>query len=153
MLEKIGITAFTNLVPTTEQIGGIAVGLSLGLSPLTVFIVSLTVNCLLFFPVYLALKILYENFLSRINLFRKYLKHVRKRGKPYIDKYGVYGLTLFIAIPASLTGTYTATVLSWLLGLDWKRSFLAILVGSSIGAFILLAGYLGMFYFLSFIGG
>jgi uncharacterized membrane protein len=146
MLEKIGIVALLNLLPTAEQIGGITVGLSLGLNPVTVFFVSLLVNCLLFFPVYFGLKIFYDRFLSRIKLFKKYIERTRKKGKPYIDKYGILGLTLFIAIPTPLTGTYTASILSWFLGLDWKRSFIAIATGSTIGAIIIFLGYFGVFY-------
>lgn len=137
-----------NLLPTLEQIGGISLGLSLGLDPLTVLLVSLLVNCSLFFPIYFGLKFFYGRFLNKINLFNKYLERVRRKGKPYVDKYGVFGLTMFIALPTPLTGTYTASILSWFLGLDWKRSFLAIFLGSTIGALVIFFGYFGVFSLL-----
>lgn len=137
-----------NFLPTLEQIGGISLGLTLGLDPLTVLITSLTVNCLLFFPVYFGLKLLYDKFFSRIKLFRKYLERVRKKGKPYIDKYGVLGLTVFVALPSPLTGTYTASILAWFMNLDWKRSFLSISIGSIIGAIVIFFGYFGIFNIL-----
>jgi uncharacterized membrane protein len=151
MFEKTAMVILANLLPTTEQIGGITLGLALGLDPLTVLITSLLVNCLLFFPVYFGLKLFYDRFLNKIGLFERYLERVRKKGKPYIDKYGVLGLTLFVALPTPLTGTYTASILSWFLDLDWKRSFVAIVIGSTIGALVIFFGYLGIFNFLRII--
>jgi uncharacterized membrane protein len=151
MFEKTAMVIVANLMPTLEQIGGISLGLTLGLDPLTVLLLSLLVNCSLFFPVYFGLKLFYNRFLSKIGLFEKYLEKVRKKGKPYIDKYGVFGLTLFIALPTPLTGTYTASILSWFMDLDWKRSFIAISIGSIIGALIIFFGYIGIFNFLKII--
>ena len=133
-----------NISPLAEQVGGIPLGiLVLQLDPIYTLLVSLTVNCLLFFPVYFGLKFFYKGLISRIKLFNKYLERVRRRGKPYIDKYGIVGLTLFISLPTPLTGTYTASILSWFLGLDWKRSFVAIAIGSTIGGIIILLGSIG----------
>jgi len=151
MFEKAAAVIIANLLPASEQIGGITLGLALGLDPLTVLLISLLVNCLLFFPIYFGLKLFYDDLLSRIGLFKKYLERVRKKGKPYVDKYGFFGLTLFIALPAPLTGTYTASILSWFLDLDWKKSFLAIVVGSFIGALIIFFGYFGVLNFLKII--
>jgi uncharacterized membrane protein len=152
MLEKTGLVILANLVPSTEQIGGITLGLSLGLDPTTVLITSLLVNCLLFFPIYFGLKLFYNRSLKgKIGLFEKYLDRTRSKGKPYIDKYGILGLTLFVALPTPLTGTYTASILSWFLDLDWKKSFIAISIGSVIGALVIYFGYLGIFNFLRII--
>jgi uncharacterized membrane protein len=148
MFEKTAMVILANLMPATEQIGGITLGLSLGLDPATVLITSLLVNCFLFFPVYLGLKLFYDRFISKIRLFQRYVERTRNKGKPYIDKYGVFGLILFVALPTPLTGTYTASILSWFLDLDWKKSFVAISIGSVIGALVIYFGYLGVFNFL-----
>jgi uncharacterized membrane protein len=147
-LQKILLVIIANFMPTTEQIGGITLGLSIGLDPVTVLVSSLTVNCLLFFPIYFGLKLLYNKVFSRIKLFHKYIERTRKKGKPYIDKYGVLGLTVFVALPSPLTGTYTASLLAWLMNLDWKKSFIAIAIGSIIGALVIFFGYLGIFNIL-----
>jgi len=148
MLDKIAMVMLANLMPATEQIGGISLGLNLGLDPLTVLFVSLLVNCLLFFPIYFGMDFFNDIFLKKIKLFEKYLERARKRGKPYIDKYGIFGLTLFIALPTPLTGTYTASILSWFLDLNWRKSFLAIFIGSAIGAMVIFFGYFSIFNFL-----
>jgi uncharacterized membrane protein len=151
MLNDILAVAVANFIPTTEQIGGITLGLSLGLDPMTVLVVSLLVNFSLFFPVYFGMDFFYKKIFSKIKLFNKYLERVHKKGKPLVDKYGVLGLTLFIGLPTPLTGTYTASVLAWLLGLDWKKSFLAIVLGSTIGGFVIMFGYIGIFNFLKLV--
>jgi uncharacterized membrane protein len=150
-LQKILLVIVANFLPTTEQIGGITLGLLLGLDPLSVLVTSLTVNCLLFFPLYFGLKLLYEKYFKRIKLFGKYLERIRKKGKPYIDKYGSWGLIFLIALPSPLTGTYTGSILAWFLDLDWKKSFVAIAIGSTIGALVIFFGYLGIWNLLKII--
>jgi uncharacterized membrane protein len=144
MIEATAMVIIANVLPTLEQVGGIPIGLALGLDPIYTLLISLTVNCLLFFPIYFGLKLFYDRIFSRIKLFNKYLEKVRKKGKPYIVKYGIFGLTAFISLPTPLTGTYTASILSWFLDLDWKRSFIAIAIGSFIGGVIILATSLGL---------
>ena len=51
-----------------------------------------------------------------------------------VDKYGYWGLFLFVAIPLPGTGAWTGTLLAVLLHLDKKKSFIAISLG------VLLAG-------------
>lgn len=151
MLEATAMVIIANLLPTLEQVGGIPLGIALGLDPVYVLLISLAVNCFLFFPVYFGLKLFYKKSFSKIRLFNKYLEKARKKGKPYVDKYGIIGLTLFISLPTPLTGTYTASILSWFLDLDWKKSFFAIAIGSTIGGLIILAASLGILNVLGFL--
>jgi len=143
-MEITWLLVLANLVPTIEQVGAIPLGLSLGLDPISTLSISLLVNCMLFFPVFFGLELFYDSFLSRLKIFRKYLDGIRKRGKPYVDKYGVMGITLFISLPSPLTGTYTGAMLSWVLGMDWRKAFLAICLGSLIGGIIVLLSSLGI---------
>ncbi len=144
VLTQTMMIILANLVPTVEQIGGIPLGIALGLNPFYVYLVSVLVNSLLFFPLYVFLELFYDNLLSRWRWFRRYLERTRKKGKPYVDRYGVLGVTLFISLPGPFTGTYTATILSWLLGLEKKKAFLAICLGSSIGGLLILASAMGL---------
>jgi len=143
-MNRVALVVLANLLPTLEQLGAIPLGLSLGLDPFTTFFVSILINSSLFFPIFFGLKFLYDLFLSKIRIFDKYLEGVRKKGKPYVDKYGTLGVTLFICLPSPLTGTYTGAMLAWLMNLDWKKGFLAIFIGSLIGGTIILASSLGL---------
>ena len=62
-------------------------------------------------------------------------KTLKKRDK--IDKYGVWGLLLFVAIPRPGTGGWTGALLASLLHLDKKKSFGVIAVGVFIAGLII----------------
>lgn len=62
-------------------------------------------------------------------------KTLKKRDK--IDKYGIWGLLLFVAIPLPGTGGWTGALLASLLKLDKKKSFGVIAVGVFIAGLII----------------
>lgn len=144
MIQEIALTLVVTLAPITELRGGIPVGISLGLDPLFTFFVAVVANALLFFPIFFALRLFYGKFLSRIQIFNRYLDSVRRRGKPKVDKYGFLGLALLVAIPLPVTGVYTATILSWLLGMDWRKAFVPIALGVVVAGIIVLLITLGV---------
>lgn len=60
---------------------------------------------------------------------------LKKRDK--IDKYGIWGLLIFVAIPLPGTGAWTGSLLSALLELDKKKSFGVIAIGVFIAGLII----------------
>lgn len=62
-------------------------------------------------------------------------KTMQKRDK--IDKYGIWGLLIFVAIPLPGTGGWTDALLASLLELDKKKSFLVISLGVFIAGLII----------------
>lgn len=62
-------------------------------------------------------------------------KTLKKRDK--IDKYGIWGLLLFVAIPLPGTGGWTGALLASLLHLDKKKSFGVIALGVFIAGLIM----------------
>jgi uncharacterized membrane protein len=145
MIEKIGLIILTTLAPISELRGGIPLGIALGLDPILTFFLAVFFNCLIFFPVYFGMKLFYNKILSKISIFNLYLKKLWKKGKPFVDKYGLIGLAIFVAIPFPLTGAYSGTFLGWLLGLKWKKAFLAVCLGVLIAGIIVLTVSLGLF--------
>ncbi len=55
-----------------------------------------------------------------------------------IEKYEYIGLALFVAIPLPATGAWSGCVASYLLGLDFWKSVVAIIVGVLIAAIIVI---------------
>jgi len=144
-MRDIALVILATLTPISELRGGIPLGIiKLGLDPALVFFIAVIVNALLFFPVFFALELLYHRFLSRFPLFTRYLEKLKERGKPKVDKYGFLGLTLLVAVPLPATGVYTATFLSWLLGMEWKKAFPPIGLGAVIAGVIVLLVTLGV---------
>ncbi|MCM1285463.1 MAG: small multi-drug export protein [Acetobacter sp.] len=62
-------------------------------------------------------------------------KTLKKKDK--IDKYGIWGLLFFVAIPLPGTGGWTGALLASLLNLDKKKSFLVITLGVFIAGLII----------------
>ncbi len=83
-----------------------------------------------------------RNFIAMI--YRKLLFNIRRRGEKYIERYGLMGLAIFVAIPLPGSGVWTGSLLSHILGLKPQRSIIAIVVGSLIAACLILAGTLGV---------
>ena len=138
MTREIAWVLLASVSPISELRGGIPLGISLGLDPLLTFFIAVVANALIFFPVFFALRLFYDKLLCRLQLFNRYLESLRKRGKPKVDKYGFWGLALFVAVPLPLTGAYTGTILAWLLGMDWKKAFPAIGLGVVVAGVVVL---------------
>jgi len=145
MTKDIVWVLLASVSPISELRGGIPLGiLKYELDPWLTFFIAVIVNALIFFPVFFALRLFYDKLLCRIPLFNKYLDSLRKRGKPKVDKYGFWGLALFVAVPLPLTGAYTGTILAWLLGMDWKKAFPAVGLGVIVAGVVVLLITLGI---------
>jgi len=144
MMEKIAQVLLATVLPISELRGGMWLGIvTFGLDPLLIFSIAVVANALIFFPIFFILRIFYDKVLFRIPLFDRDLENLRERGKPKVDKYGFWGLFLFVAVPLPLTGAYTGTILAWLLGMNWKKAFPAVGLGVLVaGAIVLLITYL-----------
>ena len=145
MTREIVWVLLATVSPISELRVGIPLGiLEFGLDPLFTFFIAIIANALIFFPVFFALRLFYDKLLFRIPLFDKYLGNLRKRGKPKVEKYGFWGLTLFVAIPLPITGAYTGTILAWLLGMDWRKAFPAVGLGVIVAGVVVLLITLGV---------
>lgn len=144
MTREIALTLLATVLPISELRGGIPLGISLGLDPWFTFSIAVIANALIFFPIFFALRLFYDKLLYRIPLFDKYLDNLRKRGKPKIEKYGFWGLILFVAIPLPITGAYTGTILAWLVGMDWRKASPAVGLGVIVAGVVVLLITLGV---------
>lgn len=63
-----------------------------------------------------------------------------------IEKYSFWGLVIFISIPLPGTGVWTGCLAASLIGIQFKKGFLAAIIGASIAgiAMIILTHLLGM---------
>ena len=144
MIRDVFLVLLTTVTPVSELRGGIPVGVALGLDPALVFLLSVTANVAIFWPWRLALVWFYRTVFTRIPHFDDYLERVRRKGEPIVRKYGFLGLLIFVAVPLPITGAYTATVLSWLLAMEWKRSFIAIAIGVVCAGIIVMLATMGV---------
>lgn len=145
MIEKIGLVILTTALPILELRGGLPLALSLGFNPISALLLTVLINALLFFPIFFGLKAFYDMSFSKIKFVNRIIERVRKKGSPYVKKYGLIGLTIFVAIPLPMSGVYSGTILGWLLGLEWRKAFLAIALGALIAGLIVLGASIGIF--------
>ncbi len=128
------------MLPISELRGAIPLALLLGIPLEKAIVLSVLGN---FIPVpvlLLFLKKFEEKIILKYNIFKKiYLNivlKVRRKTRAKVERYGVYALILFTAIPLPFTGAYTACLASYLFGLNIIKSLLAIFLGIIIAAVI-----------------
>ncbi|MEJ2567895.1 MAG: small multi-drug export protein [candidate division WOR-3 bacterium] len=128
-----------SLLPVSELRGGIPVGLSSGL-PLTVVFPVAVISNILVFPIFYLFLTFIHDLLMRLKFYRRYfdffLERTRRKVGPKIEKYGYFGLTLFVAIPLPVTGAYTGTLGAWFFKMKKRKSFLAVSLGVVIAGII-----------------
>lgn len=129
-----------SLMPVLEcRLGMFTAIVLLKMNPFVGFIISFLGNILPIPFILLLINWIFEVFKKIPGLRNLVLwleeKTLKKRDK--IDKYGVWGLLLFVAIPLPGTGGWTGALLASLLHLDKKKSFGVIAIGVFIAGLII----------------
>jgi uncharacterized membrane protein len=132
--------------PILEIRGAILYGLGMGLNPYYVLLVGALGNIIAIPIIFFALKKLNMLGLAKKLFGEKIFRKIEKN-KKHLDKWGELALLLFVAIPAPMTGGWTAAFVATLLELDKKKSFVVITVG------IFIAGIITLFVAQSAING
>ena len=138
-ISKDIIIFIVSLMPILELRGGLLAASLLDIEYFTALWVSILGNVL---PIPFVL--LFLNFI--LDLFGKWkvtkkivdwLEEKVESKREQIDKYGYWGLILFVGIPLPGTGAWTGSLLAVMLGLDRKKSFVCILIGVLMAAAIM----------------
>ena len=144
-----------SLAPSFEGRYAILVGTKLGLAPLEslaaatlgILLLSLTLPLILPSIDRLAATLADDDIRVVSPLARRYLAYmerVRVRARPYVEKYGFLGLSIFVAIPLPGTGVWTGAIAGYILGVSRRRLMLALLAGgiaSNIISFLAVSAY------------
>lgn len=130
----------TAALPIIELRGAIPVGISLGMSPAHATVISF-IGSMIPVPFILFTIRPIFNYLKKTKLFKKLVhkltdKSLNKSGN--IQKYGAWGLLVFVAIPLPGTGVWSGSLAAALLDMRFKWTFPAILVGNLIAAGIIM---------------
>lgn len=129
-----------SVLPVLEcRLGMFTAIVLLDMNPFVGFIISFLGNILPIPFILLLINWIFE-LLKKVPVMKNIVfkleeKTLKKRDK--IDKYGVWGLLLFVAIPLPGTGGWTGALLASLLKLDKKKSFGVIAVGVFIAGLII----------------
>jgi len=146
MFNKELLVILVSALPISELRGGIPLALYYNFSPLKAFLLSVLGNGVIIFPLLMLVGGIFKC-LKKFKIFAKFfdwfLNHTLEK-KEIINKYGPFGLMLFVAIPMPYTGVYTACFLSHLLGLKIKNAFLFIFLGVLVAGILVLLASLGV---------
>ena len=132
------------MTPVGELRVAIPMGLTVyKLSPAVVYFFSVLGNL---FSVFLILAFLgvFSRWTSRnIYFFNRFFtwlfSQTRKNHYDKVNKYGLYLLPFFVAIPLPITGGWTASLIAFVFGMSFKKAFF------SIGLGVLVAGLIVLF--------
>ena len=139
MIRTYLLTVLLSIIPISELRGSIPFAYFQGVPLWLAFIIGVISNALVPFIGFLffnTVHILLDKWGFYHNLFEKTVTRARKKVDAKVNKYGLLGLMLFVAIPLPITGAWTGTIGAWVLGLDRKRSYLFIMLGVLIAGII-----------------
>lgn len=139
MFLAIIITILWSLSPIGEARVGIPYAVANDIPILWAFLIGWLAN-LLVFPLFYNL----INFINKlfwqsrgyrkraVNMTRKAKKGTQK----YVEKYGFFGLMVFVMIPLPFTGAYMGTISAYVFRIDKTKAFCAVSLGVTISCII-----------------
>jgi uncharacterized membrane protein len=154
-LRTLLVTIALCLLPISELRGGLPFALSSDVPLLVAFPLCVGANILVAPLLYLFLSSLHrllERWQPYRRLFERIVERSRRKVHAKVEKYGYAGLALFVAIPLPVTGAYTGTLGAWILGMDRRKSILAVSLGVIIAGIIVATvftlGIKALYFFL-----
>ena len=138
-ISKDIIIFIISLMPILELRGGLLAASLLDVEFVRAAVICIAGNVLPIPIVLLFLKKVLELF-EKWNVTKKIVTWLEKKveaKREQIDKYGYWGLVIFVGIPLPGTGAWTGALLAVMLGLDRKKSFGCILLGVLLAAIIM----------------
>ena len=131
------IVFIISLLPILELRGGIIAGYALGMNLFPAFIISFIGNIL---PIPFILMLIEEIFkLLKKTPLKALVERLETKAlskSDQIQKYGYWGLLLFVGIPLPGTGAWTGALIASLLKLDKIKAFPVIILGVLIAGII-----------------
>jgi len=134
--------AFISMVPLIELRGAIPVGMSLGLSALTTYIVAVLGNILpIPFIIWFSRPIM--AWLKKTKALKPIADKLEKKteaNREKIMKYSAFGLFVFVAIPLPGTGAWSGALAASLFDMRFKYAFPSIALGVMAAGIIMCFG-------------
>jgi uncharacterized membrane protein len=139
MIDEIIITALWSLSPFGEAKVGIPYGILQDLNPYLVFLIALVANISVY-PIMMFFLSRINSVLARWHWYKKSAIWVARRAKKgsgdKLEKYGYWGLALFVMIPLPGTGVYAGSIAAYLFKMDTTKAFYANAIGITISSLI-----------------
>lgn len=139
---KLIATVVISMLPIIELRGGIPYGVGFGLNPWVAMLAAMAGNLLPIPFILLLLDKILEIFRRQKGIFGKaanWLENKAYKNKETIDKYGIWGLIILVAIPLPGTGAWTGALVATVLRMERKKAFPCIVAGVLIAGVVVTA--------------
>jgi uncharacterized membrane protein len=140
MNTSILVTALLSFLPISELRGAIPYAVLKGMDLVPAALLAVAVNALVPVIAYVFLATLHRLF-YRISFYRsffdRFVEKARAKVHPQVEKYGYWGLALFVAIPFPVTGAWTGTLGAWILGMEKRKAIPAIIAGVVVAGIVI----------------
>ena len=134
--------SFLTLLPIAELRGGLPYAIARGFPWFIAYPWCVFINALVSPIAYIFLDTVH-NLLYRwgfyAGIFDKLVERARHKLTAKVERFGFWGVAVFVGIPLPITGAWTGTLGAWVLGLSRRRTMLAVLVGVSVSGLIVSA--------------
>lgn len=148
-------TTFFAFLPISELRGAIPFALSQGMPWYIALLFSAGINALVAPVCWIFLSTVHRLFYHMNwyrGLFDSFVERARGKVHEKVEKWGWLGIAAFVAIPLPVTGAWTGTLGAWILGLDKKKTLLAVIIGVACAGLIVTAvSMLGLSAFAIFV--
>ncbi len=144
------IVFIISLMPILELRGGLLAASLLNLNPIESYIIAVIGNIIpIPFILWFINSILnWMRKRKKLNKIVKWLDKKIMKHKDQIEKYGFWGLVLFVGIPLPGTGAWTGCLIAAVLEMDRKKAFIAAILGVLMASIIMMLisfGFLKIF--------
>lgn len=133
-------TFLISISPLGEARVGIPYGVLKGVPVVYAFLIGWGANLFVYPLLYKGIE-LSNKALWKSRWYKKSALYLSKRAKSKtkssIQKYGLWGLMVFVMIPLPITGAYMGTIAAYILRMDYKKSLIAVNVGVTISCLII----------------
>jgi uncharacterized membrane protein len=146
MFARIFILFAITMIPAFELRASIPIGIlsvkvdlpfgmhieGMGLSWPVVFMICVASNAVLgalIFPLIDHIMIVLEKIPLVRSIWNKFIIRAQNRMHPYVEKWGVLGVALFVAVPLPGSGSYSGALGYYLLGIGYRKFLIANTIG------------------------
>jgi uncharacterized membrane protein len=135
-------TALLSFLPISELRGGIPFAMAKGIPWYAAYPYCAALNALVAPACWIFLSTLHKLFLKMAwyeRFFNHFVERARRKLHTKVEKWGWLGIAVFVAIPLPVTGAWTGTLGSWVLGLDKRKTMAAVIIGVLVSGAIVTA--------------
>jgi uncharacterized membrane protein len=125
-------TALLSFLPVSELRGAIPFAIANGVPWYWAYPFAAGLNALVAPVCWIFLSTLHKLFLKTAwyrRFFDRFVEGARVKLRRKVEKWGWFGVAVFVAIPLPITGAWTGTLGAWVLGLSKRRTLPAVILG------------------------